>query len=76
MKVFIMAEIKGGGENDLLRKLNRYPEVKISHLVFGEYDIIMAIEVKSAGELGKFIIDKIRSLPEIKNTKTLIVADE
>ena len=48
-------------------------EIKSADIVFGEWDIVSLIEVKTTEDLGKFVMDKIRDIPEVKLTSTMIL---
>jgi anthranilate phosphoribosyltransferase len=49
-------------------------EVKDSHLLFGSWDIIAVVDVKSVAGLNEFMLEKIRKIPEVTLTATMIVA--
>jgi DNA-binding Lrp family transcriptional regulator len=41
------------------------------HPLFGEYDLIVKINANDFEELGTIIVNKIRSIPGVLDTKTL-----
>ena len=49
-------------------------EIKNAYIVFGDWDMIIEIEVDSAEKLGEFILEKIRTIHDVKLTSSLIVA--
>ncbi|HKZ49519.1 MAG TPA: Lrp/AsnC ligand binding domain-containing protein [Candidatus Nanoarchaeia archaeon] len=65
--------VKSGSEKDTLEKLKKVPEVRDVYLVYGEYDLILKVELKEISDLSEFVIARIRALP-IDRTTTLIVA--
>jgi len=44
--------------------------------LYGEYDVIMKVRVSSLAELDTFLTDKIRSIPDVYLTSTMIVANQ
>ncbi len=74
MMAYILVSCGRGNENDIFEELNDYPEVKGSHMIFGEWDIMLKVDVESPEALGTFVVDKIRPLDGVKLTSTLIVA--
>jgi DNA-binding Lrp family transcriptional regulator len=54
--------------------LKALPEVKDVNILFGEWDIIAKLELEAPQALGTFVMDKIRTLPGVKLTSTMIVA--
>lgn len=48
------------------------PEVKVAYVVYGEYDLIVKVETDTLKDLDQFITEKIRKMPEIQMTSTMI----
>ena len=74
MLAYVLVSLKQASEKQVYEKLSKLKEVQELNIIFGEWDIIMKVSVRSADHLGTFVMDKIRSLPEVKLTSTLIVA--
>ena len=51
------------------KKINEIVEV---HPLFGEYDILLKIETADIDSIGDVVINKVRSLKGVTDTKTLI----
>jgi len=58
-------------EHDVYDALLDVNEIVELHPLFGEYDLIAKIEVKDYDSLGTIVIDRIRSIPGIVDSKTL-----
>lgn len=74
MKAFALISLKSCDEKDVIDKLVELPEIQNAYVLFGEWDIIAEINVENSEELGTFMMEKIRIIPEIKLSSTLIVA--
>jgi anthranilate phosphoribosyltransferase len=61
-----------GKEKKVLELVGSGMNVSEAYRLYGEYDIIVKIEVEELAEVDKFILSKIRSLPEVKQTSTMI----
>ncbi len=61
-----------GKEEDILDTLRSIKSVKEAHGTFGSYDIIVEVSSENAQELREDITWKIRKLPYIRSTLTLI----
>lgn len=70
--MFINTEI--GAEDEVMDALLKLPEVKEAMIVYGPYDIVIKINTDTAENLRKLISEKIRKMPKIKSTTTLIIA--
>lgn len=58
--------------NSLIEKKQEDNEIEYVQPLFGEYDMIVKVNVKNFDALGKFVVDKVRSIPDIEDTKTLL----
>ena len=67
-------EIRQALEFNVLNKINDLKEVEEAYLLFGEWDILIKVNGKNPEYLTNFVINKIRKIPEIKLTSTMIVA--
>jgi len=70
--VFINTEI--GAEDEVMEALIKLPEVKEALIVYGPYDLVVKVSTDTAENLRKLISEKIRKMPKIKSTTTLIIA--
>lgn len=61
-------------ENAVLEHLRELEEVREAHILFGEWDALLKVEVKDSEALGNFVLEKLRTIPEINRTSTMIVA--
>ena len=69
---FILATVKSGTDKSVIEKLRKMSEVREAANVYGDYDIVMKIEVKNLSDLDKLVHNKIRKLPEVVSTITMI----
>ncbi len=59
-------------EQEVHNKLSKVPEIIKLNPLFGEYDFVAKIEVEDYEQLSEIVINKIRSIKGIIDTKTLI----
>ena len=71
--VLIVAK-KGVQKEQLLKPLMEIAEVKEAYQVLWNYDLVVKIIVKDVSQLKHTIFSKIRELPEVEKTVTLIAA--
>uniref|UniRef100_A0A7J3ZI92 Lrp/AsnC family transcriptional regulator n=1 Tax=Fervidicoccus fontis TaxID=683846 RepID=A0A7J3ZI92_9CREN len=71
--VLINAEI--GSEEEVFEEVSKIPEVSQAYIVYGVYDIIAKVDAKSMEELKEIIAAKIRKLPKVRSTLTMIVVE-
>jgi DNA-binding Lrp family transcriptional regulator len=68
---FVLMHISPLHEYEVFNKLSKLPEVIEVHPLFGEYDLIAKIEAEDYEDIGEIIINKIKTIEGITDTKTL-----
>ena len=71
---YIFLTVTSGSERDVCKKLSNYEEVVELNEVYGEYDVILSVQVEGLESLDRFITEEIRSIPNVILTYTMIVA--
>ena len=69
---FALLSISPLHEKTVYEKLRQIPEIIEVHPLFGEFDILVKIEAHDIDSIGSIVINKIRSVQGIVDTKTLI----
>ena len=68
---FVLMHVSSLHEYEVFNKLSKLHEVIELHPLFGEYDLIAKIETKDYESIGQLIINKIKTIDGIIDTKTL-----
>lgn len=68
---FVLISAAPTREHDVYNELRKKPEILELHPLFGEYDLIAKIEADDFEKIGWLVINKIRSVPGVIDTKTL-----
>lgn len=74
MRAFILVSLQQCDERKVLEDLKELEEVKEGYILFGEWDLLVQIELDDAEQLGTFVMDKIREREDVRLTSSLIVA--
>ncbi|MDP6156082.1 MAG: Lrp/AsnC ligand binding domain-containing protein [Candidatus Thermoplasmatota archaeon] len=69
---FVLISIAPMKERDIHTALSSIPEIVEHHPLFGEFDIIAKIEAEDFNVVGHVVMYKIRIIPGILDTKTLM----
>ena len=69
---FILINTSPGHEHEVYNKLSQIQDIVEIHPIFGEFDIMVKIKASELEELGKIVVNKIRSLEGVIDTKTLL----
>jgi DNA-binding Lrp family transcriptional regulator len=73
---YVLITVQSGGEKDVLRRISNLKEIIEANLVVGEYDAVVKVKVENISELDTFLTDKLRSLPDVFLTTTMIITKE
>jgi DNA-binding Lrp family transcriptional regulator len=74
MMAYVLISLAECDEQRVLDELLSLKEIQEAHVLFGEWDILAKLEANNPEAAGTFVMEKIRSLPEVKLSSTLIVA--
>jgi DNA-binding Lrp family transcriptional regulator len=69
---FALLSISPLHEKTVYEKLTQIPEIVEVHPLFGEFDILVKIEASDIDSIGGIVINKIRSIQGVMDSKTLI----
>ncbi|MEM2768129.1 MAG: Lrp/AsnC family transcriptional regulator [Candidatus Bathyarchaeia archaeon] len=80
---FILASFSyrsGKGEETLSQRfiaeeIAKFPEVQEVHIISGDWDILIKVKERDVDRVGKFVVDKLRTVKGIEKTLTCIVFD-
>ena len=75
-RAVILINTNVGTEDEVLNQLKQIPEVREAYITYGIYDIVAIIEAEKFDELRSVVVNKIRKLPNVKSTTTLIVVEK
>ncbi len=74
-KAIILIQTDIGAETRVMEQLYDIPEISEVYIVYGIYDIVALIEADSLEKIREIITNKIRKLPEIRTTSTMVVVE-
>ena len=72
---YVLVNVEPGSESDVYKVALLLDCVTDANLLFGDYDLIVKIEASSMGEIARHVVDSIRAIPGVVNTKTLACAE-
>jgi DNA-binding Lrp family transcriptional regulator len=68
---FVLIRVLPGKEHEIYDKVSKLKYVTEVHPLLGEYDLILKIDTEEMTEIGKMVIQDIRSINGVVETKTL-----
>lgn len=76
VKAYILFKISSGSEREICKKIVGFDEVSEASIIYGEYDLVAKVNAQDLGKLEEFLTEKIRTIPSVVLTSTMIVARE
>jgi len=73
---YILFNVGSGSEDHILEELRGITEVQEAFFSYGVYDLIVKIRTDSMEELKELVSHRLRSIPNVKSTVTLIRVEE
>lgn len=73
---YIMVTVKSGSEREFLKQISEFKEVIEANLVIGENDAVLKIDTKDISDMDKFLTEKLRVLPDVFLTTTMIITEQ
>jgi len=73
---YVLINVNAGSERAVCKRLSTMKEVVEVGELYGEYDIMMKVETSVLPELDTFLTEKVRSIPDVRLTSTMIVASQ
>jgi DNA-binding Lrp family transcriptional regulator len=73
---YVLITVKSGSEREFLKEVSELEEVVEANLVIGENDAVIKIKIKDISQLDKFLTEKLRVLPDVFLTTTMIITEQ
>ena len=73
---YVLITVKSGSEREFLKEISKFNEIIEASLVIGENDIVIKIDIKDISHMDKFLTDKLRVLPDVFLTTTMIITEQ
>ena len=73
---YVLFKVSSGTEREVAQKLVEFDEVLHADIIFGEYDVVAKMSTKDLDSLENFVSEKIRTVPNVLVTSTMIISRE
>ncbi|MBS7655273.1 Lrp/AsnC family transcriptional regulator [Candidatus Bathyarchaeota archaeon] len=62
-------------QREIAKEISKFPEVQEVHIISGDWDILIKVRAENVDAIGRFVIDKLRTVKGIQKTLTCMVFD-
>ncbi len=74
MRAFVLVKVATGHEVEAMKALRAIPNVGDVHFLFGEFDYILSVDSTSWEGLSRLLSQRVRRIPGVEQTVTLLEA--
>jgi Lrp/AsnC family transcriptional regulator, leucine-responsive regulatory protein len=60
-------------QRDVAKEIAKFPEVQEVHIITGDWDMLIKLRGENVEAIGKFVVDKLRSIKGLEKTLTCMV---
>jgi DNA-binding Lrp family transcriptional regulator len=71
---FVLITVKPGSESKVESRLSKMEEVLEIYELFGEWDILIKVNVAGTKGLSSFVTNNLRKIKDVKLSSTLVVS--
>lgn len=72
---YVLINVQPGTEQQVYNDVKSLPYVSDATILFGDHDLIVKLEADDLATIAKAVVENIRSVDGVINTKTLAGAD-
>ncbi len=76
IQAYILFKVNSGMEKEVSKQLSELDAVQVVSITYGEYDVIAKVTVDDLPKLEDFLSVKIRKVPSVVLSSTMIIAQE
>ena len=72
---YVLVNVEPGSEIEVFNAASSLSFVTDANLLFGDHDLIVKLEADNMGDIARLVVESIRAIPGVLNTKTLACAE-
>lgn len=76
IEAYILFKVSSGAEREACKKIAEFDEVSVAGIIYGEYDLVARVSVPDLKILEEFLAEKLRKVPSVLLTSTMLIAKE
>lgn len=75
IEAYVLLRVKPGQDRSVFRKVKKLKRVTEMDTVYGEYDLLIKVQVETMEDLDSFIFDTVRAIKGVERSTTLITIE-
>ncbi len=74
VQAYILIKVEAGRDAEVHKEIAQLSNIEKVNATYGIYDLIIEVELSKIEELDVFVFNKLRKVPGVKETATLIIS--
>jgi len=75
-RAYVLFNVEAGSEDKTLQELRKIDEIQESYVAYGVYDLIAKVKADTMEKLKNTVTNRIRAIPTVRSSLTLIMMEE
>ena len=75
MLAYVLAKVEAGRDREVFEEIKKLGGIQKASATYGIYDLHIEVEFDTVEELDAFVFDKVRRIPGVKETVTMIASE-
>jgi DNA-binding Lrp family transcriptional regulator len=75
-RAFVLFNVESGSEDKTLQELQKIDGIQEAYVSYGVYDLIAKVKADTMEKLKDTVTHKLRTIPNVRSTLTLIMMEE
>lgn len=75
VSAYVLTKVEAGKDRQVLEEVEKIEGVKKVSITYGTFDLVVEVSFEKIQELDKFVFYKLRMIPQVKETMTVICSE-
>jgi len=75
-RAYVMFSVNSGSEDRVTNEIRTIPEVQEALVSYGVYDLVVKVKTDSMEQMKELVSHRLRTIPGVRSTLTLILVEE
>ena len=75
-RAYVLFSVNSDSEDRATKEVRAIPEVQEAFVSYGMYDLVVKIKTDSTEQLKELVSHRLRTIPDVRSTLTLVLVEE
>ncbi len=74
VQAYILVKVEAGKDEETFAEIAKLSNISKANSTYGIYDLVISVKFLKIEELDDFVFNKVRKIPGVKETATIIIS--